>query len=145
MIVAESSSGPDSFVERLDGASQIAERRPRAIQCTKPAAKSARVGHAMRIFHRWSGRLPATAFDKVAPQRRTARDQAVVGIGKRERRQEGHGLTAGTADAASNLNPVMVFVMSLFAATTMTNDRISRANRAPANNPFRASLRPISF
>jgi hypothetical protein len=39
----------------------------------------------------------------------------------------------------------VVFVMSLFAATTMTNDRILQASRAAANDYFCATLRPISL
>jgi hypothetical protein len=39
----------------------------------------------------------------------------------------------------------MVLVMSLFAPTAMTNDRISRAGRATANDHFRARVRPIGF
>jgi hypothetical protein len=39
----------------------------------------------------------------------------------------------------------MLFVMSLLLAEAMTNDRILRANWAPANDYFCASLRPIGF
>ena len=41
------------------------------------------------------------------------------------------------------LNPIMVFIMSLFASAAMTNDRILPANRAEANNAFCSSVRPI--
>jgi hypothetical protein len=39
----------------------------------------------------------------------------------------------------------MLFIMSLFLAAAMTNDRILRANWAPANDSFCASLGPIGF
>jgi 5S rRNA maturation endonuclease (ribonuclease M5) len=39
----------------------------------------------------------------------------------------------------------MLFVVSLFAATAMTHDRIARANGAPANDTFCGCLRPIGF
>jgi len=39
----------------------------------------------------------------------------------------------------------MLFVMSLLLAAAMTNDRILRTNWAPANDYFRASLRPIGY
>src|SRR5260370_28954038 len=39
----------------------------------------------------------------------------------------------------------MVFVMSLLLSAAVTNDRILRANRAPANDYRRASFRPIGI
>jgi hypothetical protein len=39
----------------------------------------------------------------------------------------------------------MVFVMSLLLSAAVTNDRILRANRAPANDYLRASFRPIGI
>ena len=99
----------------------------------------------MRIFHRRRRRFPATALDKIAPQRLTAGDQAVMAVGKRKHGQEGNRLPARSADTAMNRNPVMLFVMSLLLAAAMTNDRILRANRAPANDYRRASFRPIGI
>jgi hypothetical protein len=66
-----------------------------------------------------------------------------MAVGKRKYGQEGNRRTARSAEAAPNRNPVMVFVVSLFAPTAMTNDRIARANWAPANDYFYASFRPI--
>jgi hypothetical protein len=39
----------------------------------------------------------------------------------------------------------MVFIMSLFAPATMTDDGILHANRASAEDDFRARLGPIGF
>ena len=39
----------------------------------------------------------------------------------------------------------MVFIMSLFAPATVTDDGILLTNRAPAQNDFRARLGPIGF
>ncbi len=39
----------------------------------------------------------------------------------------------------------MMLVMSLFAAAAMTDDGVLRANRASAQDNFRARLGPISF
>lgn len=145
IAVVESLSAPNPLVDCPDRTSQERKGWPRGIQRPKPAAEGGRSCHTIGIFHRRRRRFPGAALDKVAPQRRTAGDQAVVAIGKREGRQEGDGLAARCADAAPNRNPVVVFVMRLFAATTMTNDRILQANRAAANDYFSASLRPISF
>jgi hypothetical protein len=88
----------------------------------------------MGIFYEWRSRFPGTALDKVAPQRLTAGDQAVMAVGKRKHGQEGNRLATRSADAAPNRDPIMLFVMSLLLSTTMTSDRILRANWAPANN-----------
>jgi hypothetical protein len=39
----------------------------------------------------------------------------------------------------------MIFIMSLFAAPTMPNDRVQQANRALAYERFCACLLPISW
>ena len=124
IVVVESLSAPNPLIDCPDRTSQKRKGWPRGIQRPKPAAEGGRSCHTIGIFHRRRRRFPAVTLDKVAPQRRTAGDQAVVAIGKREGRQESDGLAARCADATPNRNPVVVFVMSLFAAPTMTNDRI---------------------
>ena len=39
----------------------------------------------------------------------------------------------------------MVFIMSLLASATVTDDGILLTNRAPAQDDFRAQLGPIGF
>src|SRR5215472_14054174 len=97
----------------------------------------------MGILHRRCRRFPGTVLDKVAPQRLTASDQAVMRVRERKPRQEGDRLPARLADASPDRNPVMMFIMSLFAAPTMANDRVQQTNRALANERFCACLRPI--
>ena len=145
VAVMENLCAPYTLIEREDCAPQKREGRSRGIENLKPAAEGGRIRHAIRIFHRWRRRFQGTAFDKVAPQRLTAGDQAVMGVGQRKHRQEGNCLFARSADTAPNRDPVMVFVMSLLLPAAMPNDRILRANGAPANDYFRASLRPIGF
>jgi hypothetical protein len=134
IAVAENLSAPDPLIERLDCASQEREGWPRGIQNPKPAAEGGRIRHAMGIFYRRRRRFPGTALDKVAPQRLTAGDQAVMAVRKRKHGQEGNRLATRSADAAPNRDPVMVFVMSLLPPAAMTSDRILRANWAPAND-----------
>jgi hypothetical protein len=141
----ENLSAPDTLIERQHCAPQEREGRLRGIQNLKPAAEGGRIRHVIGIFHRRRRRFQGTAFDKVAPQRFTAGDQAVMGVGKGKHGQEGNRLFARSANTAPNRDPVMVFVMRLLLPAAMTNDRILRANRAPANDSFRASLRPIGF
>ena len=99
----------------------------------------------MGIFHGRRRSFPATALDKIATQRLTAGDQAVMAVRQREHGQEGNRRATNIADAAPDGDPVMVFVMRLFPPTAMTNDRILPASRAHANESFGASLRPIGF
>ena len=66
-------------------------------------------------------------------------------IGWREWRQKGECLAATVADAAANPDPIMVFIMGLFAAAPVTDDGVLHANRAATRNEFRARLGPIGF
>jgi hypothetical protein len=65
-------------------------------------------------------------------QRLEARKQAVMRVWKRERRKESEGLPAIDATAAMNPDPVVVRVVRLLAATTVTDDRIPFTNRTSA-------------
>jgi hypothetical protein len=143
MAVTDNLPAPDPLIDYLYRPAQEGKGRPRGIQSPKPAMEGGRSRHTMGIFHRRRRRFPGTALHKVEPQRGTAGDQAVMGIGERKHGQEGDRLTASSAEAAPNFNPIMVFIMGLFAPTAMADDRIARANRATTNNYFCSSLRPI--
>ena len=81
----------------------------------------------------------------MTPERLAARDQAVVAIRRRERRQEGERLPTQIAQASANLNPIVVMVVRLFAATPMADDRIAQTNRALTQDRFSTNLHPIGF
>jgi hypothetical protein len=130
-------------IDRQDRALQERERRLGGIQLPKPATERGWVRYTIGIFDRWCGCFPGTAIDKVAPQRFTASDKAVVSVRKREHGQEGNRLTANTAETPPNSDPVVVLVMGLFPPTAMTYDRFASTNRAPAKDPFCSGLRPI--
>ena len=66
-------------------------------------------------------------------------------VGRRKGRQERERLAAAIAKAAPNPDPIMVFIMSLFAAAAMAEDGISQTNRASAQDEFRIHLGPIGF
>jgi hypothetical protein len=68
-----------------------------------------------------------------------------MAVGKRNHGQEGNRHLARSAKTAPNRDPVMVFVMSLLLSAAMTNDRILRANWAPAKDYVCATLRPIDI
>lgn len=129
-----------------DGNHRVAQkrkRRPGRIQALEPAAQRGGIGHAIGIFDGGRRVFPRTAFHEIAPQRLAAGDKAVVAVGRREGRQEGERLPAAAAKAAPNRNPIVMFVVSLFAAAAMADDRVLEANRASAKNDIRAGLGPI--
>ena len=109
---------------------QSRKRRLRRIQTPEPAAQGGGIRHAIGIFDRGCRSFPATALQEVALQRLAAGDQAVMAVGRRKRRQEGERLAAAVAKTAANPDPIVVFIMSLFAPAPMTDDGILHANRA---------------
>lgn len=68
--------------------------------------------------------------DEVAVERCAAGEQTVVGVRKREGRQEGEGLGATAANTAADLDPVTVGIVSLFATAPMADDGRAFTKRA---------------
>jgi len=66
-----------------------------------------------------------------------------MGIRPGEKREEGEGQSAGKADAAANLDPVVTLVMSLFLPPAVTDDRIAQTLRTAAEDLFGISRRPV--
>jgi hypothetical protein len=110
-----------------------------------PAAKRGRIRHAVRVFERRRGLLPGTMLHKVPPQCLAAGQQAIVCVRKRKQRKEGEGLPAARTTTAANPDPVMMLIVRLLAAPSMTDDRIARTNRAPPQDDFGAARGPIRF
>ena len=78
-------------------------------------------------------------------ERLTAGQQAVAGVGERERGKEGEGLSASMAKAAPDPNPVVMFIVRLLAPATMTDDGIAFANRASPQDELIAVCGPIGL
>jgi hypothetical protein len=97
------------------------------------------------VFESWRRGFPAAAFHKVAPQRLAAGDEAVVAVGRRERRQESERLPTQIAEPTPDLNPVMIFVMGLFAPAPMADDRIPPTDRALPKDRPSTSFDPIGL
>jgi hypothetical protein len=110
--------------------SQERKWRPGGIQTAEPTAEGGRIGQAIGVFDRWCRRLPRTAFQEIAPQRLAAGDEAVVAVWRRERWQERESLAAKIAQASPNRNPIVVFVVSLFATAAMPDNRVLFTKRA---------------
>ena len=66
-------------------------------------------------------------------------------VRERKQRQEGEGLPATGAAAATDPNPVVMLVVRLLAAASMTDDRIALTNRGTAAEWPRHSRRPNRF
>ena len=108
----------------------------------KPPPQRGRIGDAIGIFDHRRRSLPPTAFHEVAPQRLAAGHQAIVAIRRRERRQQRERLAANIAESAPNRNPIVVFVMGLFATAAVSDNRVAQTNRASADD-LGASLGPV--
>ena len=81
----------------------------------------------------------------MSPERLAASQQAVVGVRQREQGKQGEGLPATRAKAASDPNPVVMFIVRLLAAATVANDGIPFANRASPQHDVLAVASPIGF
>jgi hypothetical protein len=109
----------------------------------EPAAQGGRSGEAVGIFDHRRRLLPGTTLHKAASQRLAAGDQAVMAVGWRELRQESEGLVARPAPAASNRNPVVVLVVSLFAVAAMADNRITLTTWAEPQDDLTGDYGPI--
>jgi hypothetical protein len=74
-----------------------------------------------------------------------ARQQTVVRVRERKQREEGEGpLATGTA-TATNANPIVMLIMRLLAAASVTDDRVNFTHRASPQNDLGAARGPIHF
>jgi hypothetical protein len=68
-----------------------------------------------------------------------------VGVWEREPRKESVGLSATRAKAASDANPIVMFIVCLLAPATMANDRIAFAHRASPQHDLLDITSPVGF
>ena len=68
-----------------------------------------------------------------------------MGVGERERGKQSEGLSTSLAKAASDPNPVVMFIVRLLAAATVTDDGITFANRASPQKDLPAVAGPVGF
>jgi hypothetical protein len=66
-------------------------------------------------------------------------------VGERKRRQEGESRATTITNAAPDLNPVMMFIVSLLAPAAVTNDRVAITNRASSQYDGGPFCGPGSF
>ena len=128
--------------ERL---AQKGKRRLRAVQAVGPAAERGRIGHPIGIFERRHCLFPGAVLHKAPPQCLTTSQQAVVRVRERKPRQEGEGLSATGAATATDANPVVMLIVRLLAAASVTDDRITFTNGASPQNDLGTACGPIGF
>jgi hypothetical protein len=68
-----------------------------------------------------------------------------VGVRERKQREEGEGFLATWTATATNANPIVMLIMHLLAAASVTNDRINFTRRASSQNNLGAARGPIRF
>ena len=130
--MVENRSAVDPSAEQVHGAAQKREPRVGVIQALKPLVQELKahspegrwIGDAIGIFDRRRGVFQRTIFQEVTFERLATCDETVVAVRRRKRRQKGEGDSARFADAPSNRNPIVIFVVGLFAPPAMAGDGI---------------------
>ena len=124
---------------------QKGSRRLGWIQAASQAAESGGIGQTIRVFERRGCLFPGAVLDQAPLQGLTTSQQAVVGVRERKRRQEGERLPATPAVSATDLDPVVMLIVSLLAAVSVADDRIAFTNGAMAQNNAGTPCSPIRF
>jgi hypothetical protein len=117
--------------------------RVRRVQAVGPATEGGGIGKAIRVFERGRCLFPGAVLNETPLQDLTTRQQTVVRIRERKRREEGKGRSATGAATAPDLDPVVMLIVRLLAASSVTRDRVAFTNGAPPQNDVGALLGPI--
>jgi hypothetical protein len=128
-----------------EGLAQKGSRWLRGVQAVGPAAERGGIGHAVRVFERRRRLFPGAVLHCTPPPCLTTCQQAVAGVRERKPRQEGEGLPATGAATATDANPVVMLIVSLLAAASVTDDRIAFTNGASPQNGLGTACGPIGF
>ena len=123
---------------------QEGSRRGR-VQAASPAAERGRIGQAIGIFERRGRLFPGAMVHKVSPQGPSASYEAVVRVRGREGRQKRERLPATRAVSATDLNPVVMLIVSLLATASVADDRIALTNGAASQDDVGALFGPTRF
>ncbi len=115
------------------------------VQADRPTSERGGIGHPVGVLQRGCRPFPRAVLVQTSPQRLAASQQAVVGVRQREQGKQGEGLSTTLAKAASDPNPVVVFIVRLLAPTTVTDDGIAFANRTSPQQDLLAIACPIGF
>ena len=103
-----------------------------SIKAGRPAANRGWIRLAVGVLELRHCLFPRAVLHKAQQQCLAARQQAVMRIRKRKHRKKSEGRSASHAAAPANSDPVMMLVVRLLAAVSVTDDRIAVANRTMA-------------
>jgi len=115
-----------------NGPVEKGKRRLRKVQVAQPAPNCGRIRQPIRVFQLGRRLLPRTVLRNTPQQRLATRQQTEMRVRKREQRKKGKGRPAIGAATATNPNPVVMLVVCLLAAPSVTNDRIPFTKRTSA-------------
>ena len=110
-----------------------------------PAAERGGIGHSVRVFERRRRLFPGAVLHSTTPPCLATCQQAVVCVRERKPRQEREGLLASGAATATDANPVVMLIVRLLAAASVTDDRIAFTNRTSPQNDPSTACGPIGF
>jgi hypothetical protein len=82
-------------------------------------------------------------LQEIPSQRLATGDQTIMGVRRRENGKEGEGQEAGSTHASANFNPVVGFIMSLFAPPAVPDNRIVQTLRTTAEDLFLTGGSPV--
>ena len=82
---------------------------------------------------------------KAPPQCLTARQQTVVRVGERKKREEGEGPPATGAATATDANPFVMFIVRLAAAASVADDRITFTSGESPQRDLGTARGPMGF
>jgi hypothetical protein len=126
-------------------AAQEGSRHLGGVQTASPAAEGGGIGQAIRVFKRRYCFFPGAVLLKAPPQGLATSQQAVVGVREGKRRQKGERLPATLAVTATDWDPVMVLIVRLLAASSVTGDRIALTNGTSPQDDVGALFGPIGL
>jgi hypothetical protein len=98
------------------------------VRAVGPAAEGGGIGDTIRVFERRRRLFPGAVLLKAPPQCLATSQQAIVGVREGKRRQKGECLAAPPAVTATDWDPVVMLIMCLLAASSVTGDRIALTN-----------------
>ena len=115
------------------------------VQTARPTMERGGIRHTVWVFERRRGLFPGIVLHKAPSQCLTTRQQAVMGIRERKQGKKGECLPATGATAATDVDPVVVFIVGLLATASMADNGIAFTSWASAQDNFGATRGPLRF
>jgi hypothetical protein len=124
---------------------QKAKGRLGVVQAARPATDRGGIGYTIRVFEPRRRLFPGAVLHESPSQCLTARQQAVMRVRERVQREESEGLPTSWAATATDPNPIVMLIVCLLAAASVTDNRIAFTCRATSQDDLVAASSPVSF